>query len=73
MLGGEPGALTSELTQPLGMNAVGACRIEADRLEHRTLLDEARQGSMAGGSRWLACPGQVAQVRIDRRSSSRSS
>ena len=48
MLGGEACALTRQLAQPLGMNAVGTGGIEADCAQAGQLLDEALERRCPG-------------------------
>ena len=64
MLGGEACALTGELAQPFGMNAVRTSGIEADCAQAGQLFGEALERRVPRCPRREACPGQRAHRRV---------
>ena len=61
--GGEAAALTGELAEAFGMDALGAGRVEADRAKTDQLVDGALESLVVGRPRRLSCPGQDAHDR----------
>ncbi len=63
VLGGVAAALAGQLSQPLGMDTLGAGGTEADGAQAGQLLHNARKGLVAGRARRLPRPGQHAERR----------